>query len=83
MNNKLEEMLTSAKLNELLHKKEIEEKQKSNIVTILAIIGIITAVAAIAYGVYKYFIPDYMDEFDDEFDDDFDDDFVEFGPEEA
>ena len=80
MNNKLEEMLTSARLNELLHKKEIEEKQKSNIVTILAIIGIITAVAAIAYGVYKYFI---LDEFDDEFDDDFDDDFVEFGPEEA
>ena len=35
------------------------------------------AVAAIAYGVYRFFTPDYLEDFEDDFDDDFDDDFFE------
>ena len=39
--------------------------------------GIVAAVAAIAYGVYRFFTPDYLEDFEDDFDDDFDDDFFE------
>lgn len=77
MSNKLEEIITTAKLNELFNKKQEEEKNKTCIITILAIIGTIAAVAAIAYAVYRYFTPDYLEDFDDDFDDDFEDDFTE------
>ena len=53
MNTKLEEI--SAKLSQLLRKKEEEEKRNCSIVCVFAIIGAVVAVAAIAYGVYKYF----------------------------
>ena len=78
MNNKMEEFLTATKLNELLHKKEIEEKNKNTVLWILAILGAVAAVAGIAYAVYRFFTPSYLDEFEDDFDDDeFDDDFFD------
>ena len=40
-------------------------------------IGIVVAIAAAAYGIYRFFTPDYLDDFEDDFDDDFDDDFFE------
>ena len=40
-------------------------------------LNVIAAVAAIAYGVYRFFTPDYLEDFEDDFDDDFDDDFFE------
>jgi len=43
----------------------------------LAIIGAVAAVAGIAYAVYRFFTPDYLEDFEDDFDDDFDDDFFE------
>jgi len=73
--NKMEEFLAATRLNELLNRKEAEEKNKNTVLWILAIIGAIAAVAGIAYAVYRYMTPDYLDEFEDEFDDDFDDDF--------
>jgi NADH:ubiquinone oxidoreductase subunit K len=79
MSNKVEELLNTAKLNELLHKKELEEKNKNTIVIVLAIIGAIAAVVGIAVAVYKYLAPDYLDDFDsDDMYDNFDDDFIEF-----
>lgn len=77
MSHKLEDLLNTAKLNELLHKKQLEEEKKSCVMWVLAIIGAVAAVAAIAYAVYKYFIPNYLEDFEDDFDDDFDDDFFE------
>ena len=65
--SKMEELINASKLNELLHKKEEE----------LAIIGAVAAVAGIAYAVYRFFTPDYLEDFEDDFDDDFDDDFFE------
>jgi len=65
---------------EFLKKPEPEpEKKKCNACVIIAIILGIVAVAAIIYGLYVYFTPDYLDDFDDDFeDDDFeDDDFFE------
>lgn len=79
MSGKIEDLLNAAKVNELIHKKELEEKNKNTILVVLAVIGAVAAVAAIAFAVYKYFTPDYLDEFDpDDFSDDFEDDFIEF-----
>ena len=33
--DKLEELIAASKLNELLHKKEVEDKKKSNVVVIV------------------------------------------------
>lgn len=73
--NKLENMIDLAKLSELLGKKEEEkpEKKCNVLLWIFAIIGIIAAVAGIAYAVYRYFKPDYLEDFEDEFEDDYED----------
>ena len=73
-NIKLE--ISAETLGEVLEKRD-NAKIKKGILWTLAIIGIIVAVAGIAYAVYRYFTPDYMDEFEDEFEDDFEDDFFE------
>lgn len=79
MSNKVEELLNAAKFNELLHKKQLEEKNKNAIVIVLAIVGAVAAVAGIAYAVYKHMAPDYMDDFDtDDIYDNIEDDYVEF-----
>jgi len=79
MSNKLEELMNTAKINELLHKKELEEKNKNGIIIALAIIGAVAAVSAIAYAVFRHLERDYLDDFDaDDFGDNFDDDFIEF-----
>ena len=72
--NDIKDILAASKLNEILRRDEEEAdmSKKSPIVTILAVIGAIVAVACIAFAVYKYFTPDYLDDFDDG-DDDFDD----------
>ena len=44
---------------------------------IVIIVGAVIAVAGIAYAVYRFFTPDYLEDFDEDFDDDFDDDFFE------
>ena len=59
-----------------LHKNEAE-KQKNTVILGLAIIGAVAAVAAIAYAVYRFVTPDYLEDFEDDFDDDFDDYFSE------
>lgn len=71
--NKIENLIDMAKLNELLGKKE-EKKNKSNVlVWFFAIIGIVAAVCAIGYAVYRYLTPDYLEDFDEEFEDEFED----------
>lgn len=75
MNQKLDEFLTTARLNELIRKKEMEDNKKNTVIWVLAIIGAVAAVAGIAFAVVKYFSPSYLDNDFDDFDDDFDDDF--------
>ena len=75
--SRVEEIVNATKLNELLHRKEEEDRKKNCILWILAIIGAVAAVAGIAYAVYRFFTPDYLEDFEDDFDDDFDDDFFE------
>ena len=74
--SKVEELIAESKLNELLKKKD-DEKVKKTVSWVLAIVGAVAAVAAIAYGVYCFFTPDYLEDFEEDFDDDFDDYFSE------
>ena len=39
---------------------------------VFAVIGIVVAVAAAIYGIYRFFTPDYLDDFEDDFEDEFD-----------
>ena len=61
----------------LAHKEEEKKKGKNVLLCIFAVVGVIVVVAAICYGVYRYLVPDYLEDFDDDFDDEFDDDFFD------
>ena len=58
-------------------KKKEDEKEKNTVLWVLAIIGAVAAVAGIAFAVYRFFSPDYLDDFEDDFEDEFDNDFFE------
>ena len=64
MNKRIEDIIAETRLNEILHKNEAE-KQKNTVIWTLAIIGAVAAVAAIAYAVYRFVSPDYLDDFED------------------
>ena len=70
---KLSDLLEMAKVSDIIATKK--EKEDNKIVWALAIIGAIAAVAGIAYAVYRFVTPDYLEDFEDDFDDDFDDYF--------
>ena len=78
--SKMEELINASKLNELLHKKEEEDKKKNCILWVLAIIGAVAAVAGIAKAretaQYAGEADPYKHPEEDD-DDDFDDDFFE------
>ncbi len=74
---KANDLLAAVKLNELVKKEDEEPKKKNPILVCLAVIGAIAAVAGIAFAVYKYFTPDYLEDFDDDPDFDDDDDLFE------
>lgn len=77
---KLEDLVSSnAKLAELLHlKKEEEQEKKNTALYVFAIIGAIAAIALIAYAVYRYLNPIYIEdgELEDEYEDFLEDDYV-------
>lgn len=58
---------------------EIVEKKKCNCLKIaLLVLAGIAVVAAIVYGLYWYFTPDYLEDFEDDFEeDDFEEDLFE------
>lgn len=57
-----------------LNKKE-EEKKNDTVLWVLAIVGAVAAVAGIAFAVYRFLTPDYLEDFEEDFDEDFDDYF--------
>ena len=61
--------LNTTKLEELLAtlKKKEEEKDKNTVLWVLAIIGAVAAVAGIAFAVYRFFAPDYLEDFEEDF----------------
>ena len=74
--NRIEDMIQETRLYEML-KKQDECKVKKTILWVLAIVGAVAAVAGIAYAVYRFVTPKYLEEFEDEFDEDFEDEFFE------
>lgn len=81
--DKLEKVMDMArknefKLDELLGKKKEEEKKCNTFLWVFAIVGVVAAVAAISYAVYRYLTPDYLDDFEDDLEDDFEEDEDDF-----
>ena len=74
--NKIEEMITETKLYEMLKKRD-QYKAKKTILCILSVVGAVLAIAGIAYVVYRFLSPDYLDDFEEDLDDDFEEDFFE------
>lgn len=74
--SKIEDMISATKLNEILQKRD-EDKIKKTILWVLAVVGAIVAIAGIAYAVYRFLTPDYLEDFEEEFEDDFEDDYFE------
>ncbi len=74
----LKDLKELAQFRKLLKKnEEIEEKKKNNtLIWVLAIIGGIIVCAAIGYAIYRFLVPDYIEDSFEEFED-FDDDFFE------
>ena len=72
---KANDIMNVVKANEFLKKKEAEEKKVNIVFVVCTILVSVVAIAAIIYGLYCYFTPDYLDDFDDDYDDEFDDDF--------
>ena len=73
----LNHLLQNEKIEDLLAalKKKEDEKDKNTGLWVLAIIGAVAAVAGIAFAVYRFFAPDYLEDFEEDFDYDFDDYF--------
>ena len=82
MEKKFEELLNTVKNIEVFGKKPIivKENKTNPLVWVLVALGAIAAVAAIAYAVYYFLIPDYIEEFDEDFDDEYDADFFDEEP---
>lgn len=56
--------------------KKNNEKKSSALLNALTAVGVVTAAVGIGYALYKYFMPDYLNEYsDDDYKDDFDDYF--------
>ena len=55
----------------LLKKKEKEEQEECNCKRVLliglAVVGAVVAVAGIAYAVYRFLTPDYLEDFEEDF----------------
>ncbi len=74
--NKIEEMVSATRLSEILKKRD-DDRLKKTIIWVLAIVGVVAAVAGIAYAVYRFMTPDYLEEFDDELIDDLEDEYFD------
>lgn len=78
---KLEDLFYTIKSGEFMNRRapepEPEEKKSNVLLWVLAIIGAVAAIAGIAYAVYRYFTPDYLEDFEDDFDDEFEDEDFE------
>lgn len=68
---RLDEIMEAIKANEILKRKD--DRKNNWIFWALAIVGAVVVIAGIAYAVYRYLTPDYLEDFDDDFDDDFED----------
>ena len=69
---RLDEIMDAIRANEILRRKD--DRKNNWIFWALAIVGAVVVIAGIAYAVYRYLTPDYLEDFEEDFDDDFEDD---------
>ena len=69
----IDDIQSLAKFTNIIRKDE----QKSAVKKVIVAAGVLAVIAAVAFCIYKFFAPDYMDDFDDKFEDDFDDNFFD------
>ncbi len=74
---KVDELMKMMKACELFHKQDEEEKKSKAVIWVFAVIGAIAIGAAVAYAIYRYLTPDYLEDVEDEFEDEFEDDDTE------
>ena len=72
--SKLEELA-----GKMLKREEEKEKKCNLVICILGAVLVIAAIAGIAYAVYRFVKPDYLEDYEDDIDDefDYDDDFFD------
>ncbi|SFB33551.1 hypothetical protein SAMN05216249_1224 [Acetitomaculum ruminis DSM 5522] len=78
--DKFKDMVDMRRIAEIVSKlDEVKaQKKKDKTLTILAVIGVVAVVLGLCFAIYKFFTPDYLDDFDEDFDDDdIEDDFFE------
>ena len=63
--SKVEDIIAASKLSELMNKKKRTNTARPYS-GILAVVGAVAAVAGIAYAVYCFFTPDYLEDFEDD-----------------
>ena len=72
--NNLKDIIDDFKIRKIVK----EEKKCNPVVIALVVIGVIVLIAAAVYAIYRFFAPDYLEDFeDDKFEDEFEDDFFE------
>ncbi len=75
MKSKVEDILAASRIGEAIGMQKAAPKKNHIAAWVLGIVGAVVLIAAIAYAVYYFFTPDYLEDFEDDFEDDFDDDF--------
>lgn len=72
--SKLEELAAK-----ILKKEEAKEQKCNLVICIVGAVLVIAAIAGIAYAVYRFMKPDYLEDYEDDIDDefDYDDDFFD------
>lgn len=69
---KKEDILSAQQFKDIVAKiKSDEKEEKSNKLAAIAItISVVVLIAGIAYLIYRYLAPDYLEDFEDDFEDD-------------
>lgn len=72
--SKLEELAAK-----ILKDEEAKEKRCNLVICIVGAVLVIAAIAGIAYAIYRFVKPDYLEDYEDDIDDefDYDDDFFD------
>ncbi|MCR5798109.1 hypothetical protein [Eubacterium xylanophilum] len=80
--NKLLDNMNAERIAKILKRDDENQKCKTKLFWFFGILGVIVAVAGVAFLVYRYVVPKYLDDFDGDFDydefDDFDEDIDDF-----
>lgn len=74
--SRVDELVGLARFGEVMKKRD-DEKFKKTLYTVVAIVAGVAVIAGIAFALYKFFNPEYLEDFEEDFEDDFDDEYFE------